>query len=141
MGNAVLFLVESNEFWVKFAVHDSYHRTKKKAVGSFCWGWFSQSAGAQPVCADRLSYAPVSQANRIEWSKFPQFTLPFTIVFGGPRLGDTQAQPLQHGFSHIVQVTGSEFGTLIQPRQRAVDFVGFAYGLNQPWETLPKPLE
>ena len=50
-----------------------------------------------------------------------------------------QAQPLQHGFSHIVQVTGSEFGTLIQPPQRAVDFVGFAYGLNQPWETLQSP--
>ncbi len=101
--------------------------------------WFGQSVYAQTLCADRFTYTPVSQPNRIEWTKFPDFALPFTIVFGAPRLGDTQAQPLRHGFSHIVQVSGSEFGTLIQPRQRAVDFSGFAYGLNQPWETLQSP--
>ncbi|MBC8153050.1 MAG: T9SS type A sorting domain-containing protein [Bacteroidetes bacterium] len=99
----------------------------------------SQGVRAQTVCADRLVYAPVSQPNRIEWAKFPAFTLPFTIVFNGPRLGDTQAQPLRHGFSHIVSLADGEFGTFVQPRQRAVDWAGFAYGLNQPWETLQSP--
>lgn len=103
-------------------------------------GWLLiQAVQAQTLCADRLQYTPVSQTNRIEWSKFPTFSLPFTLVFSGPRLGDTQAQPLQHGFSHIVHLADGEFGSLIQPRQWAVDFVGFAYGLNQPWETLQSP--
>lgn len=108
-----------------------------------CWlllpGWLGQTAHAQTRCADRLNYTPVSQPNRIEWSKFPSFTLPFTIVFGGNRLGDTQAQPLQHGFSHIVYLADGEFGTRVQVQHRAVDFVGFAYGVNQPWETLQSP--
>lgn len=103
-------------------------------------GWLmSQPVQGQNVCADRLVYTPVTQPNRIEWGKFPAFTLPFTIVFNGPRLGDTQAQPLRHGFSHIVTLADGEFGPLVQPRQRAVDWAGFAYGLNQPWETRQSP--
>lgn len=108
-------------------------------VGLLAGWWFGGAIQAQPVCADQLSYTPVSQPNRIEWAKFPVFSLPFTIIFGGPRLGDTQAQPLQHGFSHIVNLSDAEFGTLVQPSQRAVDWAGFAYGLNQPWETLQSP--
>jgi len=91
---------------------------------------------AQQTCADRLSFTPVSQPNRIEWSKFPDFSLPFPVVYAGPRFGDTSNQPLRHGFSHLETVSNNEF---VQPRQRAVTYYGVAYGLNQPWETLESP--
>lgn len=96
-------------------------------------------ARAQQQCADRLNFTPVSQPNRIEWTKFPDFTLPFPVVYGGPRLGDTQGTALRHGFSHIVHVQDSEYGSAVRVNQRAVEWSGFATGLNQPWETLESP--
>lgn len=104
----------------------------------FCGLVVSGSALAQQ-CAERLTFAPVSQPNQIEWSKFPAFTLPFPVIFGGPRLGDRQGSPLRHGFSHIVNVQDAEVGSVVQARQRAVVYYGFATGLNQPWETIESP--
>ncbi|GAB3990267.1 hypothetical protein GCM10028807_17060 [Spirosoma daeguense] len=90
-------------------------------------------------CADRLTFTPVSQPNQIEWNKFPDFTLPFPVIYGGPRFSDTQASPLRHGFSHVTDVQPSEFGSLVKPQQRAVVYYGVATGLNQPWETIESP--
>ncbi|GAB3884693.1 hypothetical protein GCM10028825_10910 [Spirosoma agri] len=94
---------------------------------------------AQAVCADRLSFTPVSQPNQIEWNKFPDFTLPFPVIYGGPRFADQQASPLRHGFSHLVTAKDNEVGSLVTARQRATVYYGFATGLNQPWETLSSP--
>ncbi len=94
---------------------------------------------AQLQCAERLAFTPVSQPNQIEWTKFPEFTLPFPVIFGGPRFGDTNAQPLKHGFSHITQVQPAEFLSKVGAGQRAIDWYGFAYGLGQPWEILQSP--
>ncbi|GAB4024060.1 hypothetical protein GCM10028773_44690 [Spirosoma koreense] len=96
------------------------------------------SARAQQ-CASRLSFTPVGQPNLIEWSKFPDFTVPFPVIYGGPRFGDTQASPLRHGFSHLVDVQANELGSLVQSKQRAIVYYGFATGLNQPWETIESP--
>ncbi|GAB3802832.1 hypothetical protein GCM10028819_31740 [Spirosoma humi] len=81
----------------------------------------------------------MSQPNQIEWSKFPEFSLPFPVIYGGPRFTDTQASPLKHGFSQLVDIKDSEYGTLVQPAQRTVVYYGIATGLNQPWETLESP--
>ena len=91
---------------------------------------------AQQTCADRLSFTPVSVPNSIEWSKFPDFSLPFPIIYAGPRFGDTGAQPLRHGFSHLQTISNGE---VVLPRQRSIIYYGMAYGLNQPWETLESP--
>ena len=96
-------------------------------------------ATAQEQCADRLMFTPVSQPNQIEWSKFPDFTLPFPVIYNGPRFTDTQASPLRHGFSNLVDVKDSEFGSLVQFKQRVIVYYGFATGLNQPWETIESP--
>lgn len=99
---------------------------------------YPPALGQQP-CADRLTFTPVSQPNRIEWDKFPDFTLPFPVIYGGPRFGDTKGSPLRHGFSHLDRIAESEFGTVVQARQRALTYYGIATGLNQPWETLESP--
>ncbi len=96
------------------------------------------SATAQQ-CAERLPFTPVTGLNQIEWSKFPDFALPFPVIYGGPRFTDTQASPLRHGFSHLVNVQGNELGSLVQAKQRAFVYYGFATGLNQPWETIESP--
>jgi len=54
-------------------------------------------------------------------------------------MGDVQGQPLRHGFSHISTMQDAEFGTVVQPKQRAIEWSGFAFGLNQPWETVETP--
>ncbi len=96
-------------------------------------------ATAQQQCADRLPFTPVSQPNRIGWEKFPDFTLPFPVIYAGPRFGDAKGSPLRHGFSHIEQISDGEFGTVVQPRQRSITYYGIATGLNQPWETIESP--
>lgn len=98
-----------------------------------------QLALGQSQCADPVSFTPVSQPNLIEWSKFPDFTLPFSVIYGGPRFSDRQASPLRHGFSHLVEVDDSEFGSLVTARQRALVYYGFATDINQPWATLSSP--
>lgn len=98
---------------------------------------YAPACGQQ--CADRLSFTPVSQPNRIEWNKFPDFTLPFPVVYSGPRFGDVTGSPLRHGFSHIDRINEQEFGAVVQPRQRAIIYYGIATGLNQPWETIDSP--
>ncbi|WP_461073919.1 T9SS type A sorting domain-containing protein [Spirosoma horti] len=103
------------------------------------WLLANSTVQAQPQCADRLTFTPVSQPNQIEWSKFPEFSLPFPVIYGGPRFTDTQASPLKHGFSQLVDIKDSEYGTLVQPAQRAVVYYGIATGLNQPWETIESP--
>ncbi|HWV28523.1 MAG TPA: hypothetical protein VN038_02670, partial [Dyadobacter sp.] len=76
---------------------------------------------------------PVTTNNSIEWSKFPEFSLPFKVIYSGPRFGDTQSQPLKHGFSHISAFSGSEPGSLA-PGQRAMLWYGVATSTgNQPW--------
>lgn len=103
------------------------------------WLGSQPMATAQEQCADRLPFTPVSQPNQIEWSKFPDFTLPFPVIYNGPRFMDTQASPLRHGFSNLVDVKDSEFGSLVQFKQRVIVYYGFATGLNQPWETIESP--
>ncbi|QMW05275.1 T9SS type A sorting domain-containing protein [Spirosoma foliorum] len=103
-----------------------------------CWLCFCSTANAQE-CAAPLSFTPVSTPNQIEWSKFPDFTLPFPVIYGGPRFSDTQASPLRHGFSHLVDIKDNEYGSLVQAKQRALVYYGFADGLGQPWETIESP--
>jgi hypothetical protein len=85
-------------------------------------------------CPQTVSFTPVQQPNQIEWAKLPVFTLPFKIVYEGPRFGDTQSSPLQHGFSHLARFSGNE-GNTLRPDQRAVTWYGVATAAQpqQPW--------
>ena len=84
-------------------------------------------------CEPEYKLTPVNTSNSIEWNKFPQFDLPFKIIYSGPRFGDTQSQPLKHGFSHIAAYSGSEPGS-IPVKNRAVLWYGVATNAGQqPW--------
>lgn len=97
------------------------------------------SATAQStLCSDRLNFQPATTPNAIGWQKFPEFRLPFPVVYGGPRLNEPALEPLRHGFSHLTVVRPDE-GPQMTPARQAIEFYGLAYGLNQPWETLESP--
>lgn len=92
-------------------------------------------------CQPSFILNPVTSNNTIEWGKFPEFSLPFKIIYSGTRFGDTQSQPLKHGFSHIAAFSGSEPGSL-PVKNRAVLWYGVATSSgDQPWanNTLRSP--
>jgi hypothetical protein len=89
------------------------------------------------TCDPPYRLTPVTALNTIEWSKFPEFSLPFTIVYNGPRFGDTQSQPLRHGFSHLANFSGPEASTLpVKNRALLWYSVASADGAMQPWGTV-----
>lgn len=84
-------------------------------------------------CLPPLQWTPVQRTNAIEWEKFPEFSLPFTLIYEGPRFGDAQSQPLKHGFSHLATFSGNENATL-PVEKRAVTWYHIATDANtQPW--------
>lgn len=99
-------------------------------IGLYVW-CFSTSFAQE--CLPPLQWTPVQKNNDIEWEKFPTFSLPFTLVYEGPRFGDTQSQPLKHGFSHLATFSGNETVTL-PIEKRAVTWYHVATGSHtQPW--------
>ncbi|HEV7349476.1 T9SS type A sorting domain-containing protein [Telluribacter sp.] len=87
-------------------------------------------------CEPAYKLVPVSQSNAIEWGKFPEFSLPFTIVYEGPRFNDSQSQPLRHGFSHLANFSGPE-GSTLPTKNRALLWNSVATVDNkQPWSVL-----
>jgi hypothetical protein len=92
-------------------------------------------------CEPAYKLVPVTTNNTIQWNKFPEFSLPFKVVYSGPRFGDTESQPLKHGFSHLATYSGSEPGS-IPVKNRAVLWYGVATNAgNFPWadNTLRSP--
>lgn len=89
--------------------------------------------GLAQTCLPPLQWTPVQRNNVIEWEKFPEFSLPFTVIYEGPRFGDTQSSPLKRGFSHLATFSGSE-GATLPISQRAITWYHVATDANtQPW--------
>lgn len=98
---------------------------------------FAQKSLAQS-CGTSFQLKPTTLNKTIEWQKFPEFSLPFSVVYGGPRFGDTQRLPLKHGFSHLATFEGVDDN--LPKNQRAIAWYGVAYtGTNQPWESARSP--
>lgn len=101
-------------------------------------GFFTK-INAQNSCQPSVFQLTPTTKNRIiEWQKFPDFSLPFSIVYGGPRFGDAQKLPLKHGFSHLATSDGNDAD--LPRNQRAAVWYGAGYpSANQPWETIKSP--
>ena len=76
--------------------------------------------------------------NDIHWTQFPDFTLPFTVVYHGKVNSDSLLYPLQKGFSHIAS-KGTSYKDTLWPSQRAYTWTGiagadnWAQNTSQPW--------
>ncbi len=106
------------------------------AAGLMC---FSTSFAQD--CPSPLTWKPVESNNVIEWEKFPEFSLPFTLVYEGPRFGDSRSLPLSRGFSHLATFSGNE-GATLPATKRAITWYHIATDVSsQPWaeRTLESP--
>jgi len=80
----------------------------------------------------------------INWQQFPEFELPFTIVYHGFAPSDSLAWPLKKGFSHIA-AKGIDYKDTIWPQNRAYTWTGianadnWALNTNQPWRMIKSP--
>lgn len=104
----------------------------------FLLSLFFETKAQNSCLPSSFQLTPTTKNSTIEWTKFPEFSLPFSIVYGGPRFGDFQKLPLKYGFSHLATSDGNDADLL--PSQRAAVWYGTGYaGANQPWETIRSP--
>ena len=95
-----------------------------------------QSFG-QNDCQNTLNYTPSTQNGVINWKQFPEFTLPFKIIYTGPRFKDSLQLPLKHGFSHLANFTPADVN--LPQKNRAILWGGTASLQGQPWYEIESP--
>ena len=84
--------------------------------------------------------------NEINWEQFPDFSLPFTVIYHGDAPSDSVLHPLHKGFSHIGGA-GIDYTDTVWPDQRVYTWTniananGWAAATNQPWRMIKSPWE
>ncbi len=82
--------------------------------------------------------------SEINWQQFPDFTLPFIVIYHGNAPSDSILHPLKKGFSHIATPDLAYKDTLF-PDQRAYTWTDipnvedWAVSTNQPWRMIKSP--
>ena len=97
-----------------------------------------QSFG-QSDCQDSPKYTISKQNGVINWQQFPAFSLPFKIIYTGPRFKDSLQLPLKHGFSHLANFTPADVD--LPQKNRAILWGGTASLQGQPWYEIESPWE
>ncbi len=95
-----------------------------------------QSFG-QSDCQNTSKYTLSTQNGVINWQQFPEFSLPFKIIYNGPRFEDSLQLPLKHGFSHLASFT--PFDMNLPQKNRAILWGGTASLQGQPWYEIESP--
>jgi hypothetical protein len=92
---------------------------------------------SQSECQNSPKYTLSNQNGVINWKQFPEFSLPFMIVYNGPRFGDSLQLPLRHGFSHLANFTPADKD--LPQKNRAILWGGTASLQGQPWYEIESP--
>jgi Secretion system C-terminal sorting domain len=95
------------------------------------WGY------GQTDCPSNPKYTLSTQNGVINWKQFPEFSLPFKIVYTGPRFKDSLQLPLKHGFSHLANFTPTDVN--LPQKNRAILWGGTASLQGQPWYEIESP--
>lgn len=86
-------------------------------------------------CESGLDFEFKALNNGVDWYQFPEFSLPFTIVYGGlPAIYDPNAL-LNRGFTHISNINDLKS---LKPTEKVYIFYNVA-DAGQPWETHKSP--
>lgn len=100
---------------------------------------FTSTLFLSAQCSDTLPFSPTTEPGTINWAQFPDFELPFTLVYQGPRGNDTTFAPLHHGFSHLAKFNGYDHQHLA-PAHRAMLLPRIAFPVDaQPWGSYQIP--
>jgi hypothetical protein len=92
---------------------------------------------AQSDCQFTFKYTPSTQSGVINWKQFPEFSLPFKIIYTGPRFNDSLQAPLKYGFSHLANFNRYDFDLPL--KNRAILWGGVASVVGQPWYEIESP--
>jgi Secretion system C-terminal sorting domain len=92
---------------------------------------------AQSDCQFTFKYTPSTQRGVINWKQFPEFSLPFKIIYTGPRFNDSLQAPLKYGFSHLANFNRFDFDLPL--KNRAILWGGVASVVGQPWYEIESP--
>lgn len=95
------------------------------------WGY------GQTDCQSATNFIPSTKNGVINWQQFPAFSLPFKLVYSGPRFGDSFQLPLKHGFSHLATFTPADVDLPL--KNRAILWYGVASLEGQPWYEIESP--
>ncbi|MET3128770.1 hypothetical protein ABID42_003889 [Arcicella rosea] len=110
---------------------------KKASIIIFILLLSMQLAFAQSDCQPAFRYTSSTQNGVINWGQFPEFSLPFKIVYTGPRFNDANRLPLKHGFTHLATFT--EADASLPKENRAILWGGVASLVGQPWYEIESP--
>jgi hypothetical protein len=89
-------------------------------------------------CSDLSNFRASTTPNTINWQQFPDFSLPFTIVYGGyPVVGD-QLLPLRKGMTHLATYNPGE-GRNVPVKNRATLWYNVADIAGTPWRDEESP--
>ena len=91
----------------------------------------------QADCQNAPKYNLSSRNGVINWQQFSAFSLPFKMVYNGPRFGDSLQLPLKYGFSHLASFTAADVNLL--QKNRAILWGGVASLIGQPWYEIESP--
>ena len=90
------------------------------------------------------TFAVDTAGNEINWEQFPDFSLPFAVIYHGDAPSDSLLHPLHKGFSHIGGC-GTDYIDTVWPDQRAYTWLnianadGWAAATSQPWRMIKSP--
>lgn len=80
-------------------------------------------------CNQELDFDFFASENIVNWTQFPEFSLPFTVIFSGSGRAFDQNEVLGHGFSHI---SNPNAGSSLSKSQKACIYYGVV-SADQPW--------
>jgi hypothetical protein len=103
----------------------------------FLFLFITQWTLGQSNCETTFRYTSSTQNGVINWKQFPTFTLPFRIVYTGPRFNDSLQLPLKYGFSHLANFTPADID--LPQKNRAILWGGVASIVGQPWYEIESP--
>ncbi|PWK26602.1 putative secreted protein (Por secretion system target) [Arcicella aurantiaca] len=91
----------------------------------------------QTDCQTAFPYTRSTKNGVVNWQQFPEFSLPFKVVYNGPRFGDSLQLPLKHGFSHLANFNRHDGNLPV--KNRAILWGGVASLVGQPWYEIESP--
>lgn len=93
---------------------------------------------AQSNCEVSQNYVFSTKNKSINWQITPTFSLPFKLIYGGPRFTESTNEILSHGFTHLNSLGNNDRN--LPKENRAIIFYGVANeGNNQPWQLFKSP--
>ena len=108
---------------------------KKGFIFLFCI--LTNQIWGQTDCQTAFPYTHSTKNGVVNWQQFPEFSLPFKLVYNGPRFGDSLQLPLKHGFSHLANF--NRFDVNLPLKNRAILWGGVASLPGQPWYEIESP--